>query len=75
MSVKKSDKLQNPQDVLPIIKRDPYLEPYSKAIEGRYRHAADKCAELIANVGSLSSFASGYMYYGLHKIQAHWTLR
>ena len=60
---------------LPIIQRDPYLKPYEHAIEGRYRHAMDKYAELTQNVKSLSDFATGYMYYGLHKVKSHWIFR
>ena len=60
---------------LPIIQRDPYLKPYEHAIEGRYRHAMDKYAELTQNVKSLSYFATGYMYYGLHKVKSHWIFR
>jgi len=60
---------------LPIVQRDPYLKPYEHAIEGRHQHAMDKYAELTQNVKSLSDFATGYMYYGLHKVKSHWIFR
>ena len=60
---------------LKIIKNDPYLEPFSDAIHGRYQAAIDKKNELIKGPGSLSDFASGYLYFGLHKTEDSWILR
>ena len=34
-------------EVLKIIKNDPWLEPYSDAIKGRHQHVIDKEKELI----------------------------
>ena len=55
---------------LNLIKNDPWLEPYKAAIEGRYQYVVDKENNL-TNKGkiSLSDFASGYLYFGLHKTQ------
>ena len=52
--------------VLNIIKNDPWLEPYKEAITGRHQHALDKEKELVGKK-TLSDFASGYMYFGLHR--------
>ena len=60
---------------LAIISRDSYLEPYEKIIEGRCRHAADKCHELTGGKDSLCGFASGYLYYGLHYERGCWVFR
>ena len=59
-----------------IVKNDPWLEPYEGAIVGRHEHAIYKLKEL-TNGGkqSLSDFASGYLYFGLHKTGNGWTFR
>ena len=59
-----------------LIANDPWLEPYATAITGRHQHALDKEAEL-TNGGkqTLSDFASGYMYFGLHKTPQGWVFR
>lgn len=64
------------EKTLNIIKSDPWLEPYTAAIAGRHQHAMDKEAEL-TNKGkqTLSDFASGYLYFGLHRTTNGWTFR
>ena len=59
-----------------IVKNDPWLEPFEGAIVGRYEHALYKLNQL-TNGGkqSLSDFASGYLYFGLHKTARGWVLR
>ena len=39
--------MENTTPKLGIIESDPWLEPYSAAIEGRHQHALDKELELI----------------------------
>ena len=59
-----------------IIKNDPLLEPYAMALQGRHDYAVRKEKELLGrNNRSLSDFASGYLYFGLHKIKRNWFLR
>lgn len=59
-----------------LVKNDPWLEPFEGAIVGRHQHALDKLSELTqAGKQSLSDFASGYLYFGLHKTSKGWTLR
>ena len=55
------------EKTLNLIKNDPWLEPFAGAITGRHQHVLDKEAEL-TNKGkqTLSDFASGYLYFGLH---------
>ena len=61
---------------LDIIKNDPWLKDYEAAIVGRHRHAEDKIAELTQNGKcSLSDFASGYLYFGLHRTATGWVFR
>ncbi len=53
---------------LAILRNDPWLEPYSAAIEGRHDDVIRKYDELTANTdGSLVKFANAYKYYGLHR--------
>jgi 1,4-alpha-glucan branching enzyme len=58
-----------------IVQEDPWLEPYSEVIRLRYEAANYKKDQIIKNAGSLSNFASGYLYYGLHKTQNSWVFR
>lgn len=61
---------------LNIIKHDLWLEPFEEAINGRYRYVLGKKSEL-TNGGkqSLSYFATGYLYFGLHKTSKGWVFR
>lgn len=61
---------------LKIIKNDPWLKDYEPAIVGRHQHAVDKIAELTqGGKTSLSDFATGYLYFGLHKTSTGWVFR
>ena len=61
---------------LKIIKNDPWLKDYEPAIAGRHQHAVDKIAELTqGGKTSLSDFATGYLYFGLHKTSTGWVFR
>ena len=50
--------MENTTPKLGIIESDPWLEPYSAAIEGRHQHALDKELELTGGKGTLSDFAT-----------------
>lgn len=59
-----------------IVANDPYLEPYEDAITGRHEHAVWKKDQLTQHGKlSLSDFANGYEYYGLHKVGKKWVFR
>jgi 1,4-alpha-glucan branching enzyme len=61
---------------LKLTQDDPWLEPYSEAIQGRYEYALWKEQNLTRDSGqSLSDFASGYLYFGLHQANNGWVLR
>ncbi len=60
---------------LPIIKNDPWLEPYAPAIEGRHNDAIDKERELVSKDGSLNAFANAHSYFGLHRTDNGWVFR
>lgn len=62
--------------MLKLIKNDTWLKPYTEAIEGRYKYVKAKEAILTDNGNiSLSDFASGYLYFGLHKSGNQWIFR
>ena len=59
-----------------LITRDKYLEPFEEAIQGRHDHALWKINELTRNSEvSLSDFANGYQYFGLHQLKDGWVFR
>ena len=57
-----------------IVDKDPWLKPYEKTIKERHNSAVVKESQLIGD-GTLSDFALGYMYYGLHFIDNEWIFR
>ena len=61
--------------MLKIIENDPWLTPYSGAIEGRHDHALWRESQLTGGKMSLKDFASGYLYYGLQRTDSGWTFR
>ena len=60
-----------------LVKNDAWLEPFEDAIRGRHDHAQWKLNDLTQNgKQTLSSFASGYLYFGLHRnARGGWVLR
>lgn len=55
---------------LKILNDDVYLKPYEGAIMGRHDYAAAKERELLGKDNkTLSDFASGYLFFGVHKIK------
>ncbi|NLI35758.1 MAG: 1,4-alpha-glucan-branching enzyme [Bacteroidales bacterium] len=61
---------------LELIENDSWLAPYTDAIQGRHQHALDKEAQLTDQGSkSLSEFASGYLYFGLHPTDKGWVIR
>jgi 1,4-alpha-glucan branching enzyme len=64
------------QQHIGLVKHDSWLEPFEDAIRGRHEHALNKLNEL-TNGGkqTLSDFATGYLYFGLHRTDKGWVLR
>ncbi len=61
---------------LNLIKNDPWLSPYKSAINGRYEYFLKKKNSLTNNgKQTLTCFASGYLYFGLHKTPEGWVFR
>ncbi len=59
-----------------LVKNDLWLEPFEKAIVGRHEHVLFKLGELTQNGKlTLSEFADGYLYFGLHRTKRGWVFR
>ena len=59
-----------------LVKNDSYLAPYEDAIRGRHEHALWKMNQLTQNGKlTLSDFANGHNYYGLHQTADGWVFR
>jgi len=60
---------------LPIVERDPLLQPYQDAIYGRYEYFLSIENKITGGNLSLSDFATGYLYFGLHRLTDGWVFR
>jgi len=61
--------------ILPIVESDPWLAPYAGAIYGRYEYSLATEKRLTGNDQTLSDFATGYLYFGLHRVTDGWVFR
>lgn len=64
-----------PMYIPDFVKRDPSLMPHAKTVTGRLRKAYDKERVLTASSGSLTDFAMGHHYFGLHRLDNDWVMR
>jgi 1,4-alpha-glucan branching enzyme len=60
---------------LGLIRNDPWLEPFSQRINDRHYRAIRKEQELLRHFPDLKEFASGHLYFGLHRSQDTWIFR
>src|SRR5574344_622313 len=60
---------------LKIVQNDQFLEPYAYALQGRHDYALRKEKELVGDHANLSDFATGYIFFGLHKVKRNWIFR
>lgn len=60
---------------LKIVRDDEWLQPFEAAIQGRHEHVNNKIADLTGGKGSISDFADGHLYFGLHRTPRQWVLR
>jgi len=58
-----------------IVANDPWLSPYAEIIYRRQIKAYEKERELAGEKKSLSDFATGYLYFGLHRSGQGWVFR
>jgi len=59
---------------LRIVQSDPYLQPYAAALQGRFDYAEQKEKEITGGQ-PLSEWATGYLYFGLHRTENGWVFR
>ena len=72
---RKAKKVETPKHI-GLVMNDSWLEPFEAAIRGRHEHAVWKIGQLTKNGKStLSQFASGHLYFGLHKLAKGWVFR
>ncbi len=57
-----------------IIKNDSWLEPFTSTIISRLKTAQAKESEILRGI-SLSDFAQGHKWYGLHREKNQWIIR
>jgi len=57
-----------------LIKDDPWLEPYRSVILRRMNNVRERERHL-AGAADLASFASGHLWFGLHRAQNGWVMR
>lgn len=57
-----------------IIQRDPYLLPYLSQVVARMDRINLKIGELVPGGESLSTFANGHHYFGLHNTNPGWVM-
>lgn len=58
-----------------ITKNDPWLATFEPVIKKRLNYGYKKEQELIEGYGSLSNFANGHKFFGMHKEDDMWVLR
>ena len=76
-ATKKVVKKVEPQNQhIGLVRNDSWLEPFEDAIRGRHDHALWKISQLTRNGKiKLSDFATGHLYFGLHKLAKGWVFR
>lgn len=68
--------MKSKNQLLRIVKNDSWLKPYNDAIQGRHDHALWKLNQLTQNGKiTLSDFADGHLYFGLHRNARQWVFR
>jgi 1,4-alpha-glucan branching enzyme len=60
---------------LNIVKNDPWLEPFSGRISDRHEQAIRKETKLTGSTSGLREFASGHLFFGMHRESGAWIFR
>ena len=58
-----------------LLRKDPFLAPFSEVLLRRIRAVKETELRLTGGMNSLSEFASGHEYFGLHKESSGWVFR
>ncbi|MCQ2458102.1 MAG: alpha-amylase family glycosyl hydrolase [Clostridia bacterium] len=66
------NRLKSPYEITRI---DPWLEPYSGEIDLRMERFLEARKRIAGKKKSLSSFADGYLYFGIHRTGTGWVAR
>ena len=75
VAAKKVEAPKEPEHI-GLVRNDSWLEPFEGAIRGRHDHALWKIDQLTQNgKKTLSDFATGHLYFGLHKLSKGWVFR
>ncbi len=65
-------KLVSPYEITKI---DPWLAPYSGEIDLRMNRFLEKRKQLVGERSTLTDFADGYLYFGIHRTREGWVVR
>ena len=65
----------NKQAQYKILSIDPWLQPYYNDISLRMERHAQTRKQLLGDKADLSSFANGYLYYGISRTEDGWVYR
>ena len=60
---------------LPIVESDSWLVPFADAISGRHEYFLSIEKKITGENQSLSNFATGYLFFGLHRQTDGWVFR
>lgn len=74
-SPKRTTTVKRRRPRLSILRNDPWLEPYSEAIEGRHAEALRREKDLVKGSRNLVGFANAHNYFGLHRTEKGWVFR
>ena len=66
---------RSPLSALRLVQEDPYLAPYAESIARRVQLTKDTETRLTGGKMTLSDFAAGHEYFGLHRRGKEWVLR
>lgn len=58
-----------------IVARDPWLTPFSDVVHSRSKKVLLKEKDLVTGQQKLGDFATGYLFFGLHRAASHWIFR
>ena len=58
-----------------ITRIDPWLEPHAGDIELRMDRFKNKRWQLVEGAESLTNFANGHLYFGIHRTKDGWVVR
>ncbi len=58
-----------------IVENDPWLNPFSEIIQARAGNVDKKEKNLLSPGQDLNDFATGYLFYGLHRFPDKWIFR